>query len=209
MKREVKDLRDKTVMDFQEADVKTIEVTTPESTIELARESEGWKIEKPQPLKADTSEVNAFLSSLRGARAEDFIDEPGVVRRVWPRQSARESRRPRRQGNGAQGALDRRREGEGLEERPLRQARPMRIPSTRSAPGRGRAYTRVSLPSGTRPFCRSSSRAWLRWRCRVAGDEAYRLVKESAARRRHARCDAGGGDLEGRRRQDLEERTDR
>lgn len=78
MKREVKDLRDKTVLDFQEADVKTIEVITPESTIELARESEGWKIEKPQPMKADTSEVNAFLSSLHGARAEDFIDEPGA-----------------------------------------------------------------------------------------------------------------------------------
>jgi Domain of unknown function (DUF4340) len=79
MKREVKDLRDKTVLDFQEADVKTIEVTTPDSTIELSRESEGWKIEKPRPLKGDTSEINAFLSSLRGARAEDFVDEPGPL----------------------------------------------------------------------------------------------------------------------------------
>ncbi|HSD10858.1 MAG TPA: DUF4340 domain-containing protein [Candidatus Binatia bacterium] len=79
MKREVKDLRDKTVLDFQDADVKTIEVTTPDSTIELARESEGWKIEKPRSLKADTTEVNAFLSSLRGTRAEDFVDEPGAL----------------------------------------------------------------------------------------------------------------------------------
>jgi uncharacterized protein DUF4340 len=79
VKREVKDLRDKTVLDFQEADVKTIEVTTPDSSVELARDSEGWKIEKPRPLKADTSEVNAFLSSLRGARAEDFVDEPGSL----------------------------------------------------------------------------------------------------------------------------------
>jgi hypothetical protein len=79
MKREVKDLRDKTILDFQEADVKTIEVTTPESTIELARGSEGWKIEKPRPLKAETSEVNAFLSALRAARAEDFVDEPGAL----------------------------------------------------------------------------------------------------------------------------------
>jgi hypothetical protein len=79
MKREVKDLRDKTVLDFQDADVKAIEVTTPESTIELVREDGGWKIDKPRPLKADAAEVNAFLSSLRGTRAEDFVDEPGAL----------------------------------------------------------------------------------------------------------------------------------
>ena len=76
MKREVKELRNKTIIDFQDADVQAIELTTAQVTIELAREGEGWKIGKPAAMKADNSEVNALLSSLRGTRAEDFVDEP-------------------------------------------------------------------------------------------------------------------------------------
>lgn len=79
VKREVKDLRDKTVIDFQDGEVNRIEIATFGSTIELAREGDGWKIEKPKELRADASEVNAFLSSLRGARAEDFVDSPGAL----------------------------------------------------------------------------------------------------------------------------------
>ena len=79
MKREVKDLRNKTIIDFQDADVQAIEITTAQSAIELARDGEGWKIQKPSVLKADASEVNALLSSLRGTRAEDFVDEPGAL----------------------------------------------------------------------------------------------------------------------------------
>jgi hypothetical protein len=79
MKREVKDLRNKTIIDFQDADVQSIELTTPESGLGLVRDADGWKIDKPRALKADPTEVNAFLSSLRGVRAEDFVDQPAAL----------------------------------------------------------------------------------------------------------------------------------
>jgi hypothetical protein len=76
MKREVKDLRSKTILDFQDADVQQVEITTPQSTIHLARQGDGWALDKPLRAKADATEVTSFLSSLRGARAEEFVDAP-------------------------------------------------------------------------------------------------------------------------------------
>src|ERR1051326_1754339 len=79
MKREVKDLRNKTVLDFQDSEVQSIDLATPESAIALVREADGWKIEKPRALGADQTEVNSLLSSLRGVRAEDFVDTPASL----------------------------------------------------------------------------------------------------------------------------------
>ncbi len=79
MKRDVKDLRSKTILDFQDADVQQVEITTPQSTIHLARQGDGWALDKPLTAKADAAEVTSFLSSLRGARAEEFVDEPAAL----------------------------------------------------------------------------------------------------------------------------------
>lgn len=79
MKREVKDLRDKTIIDFKDEEVQAIEIVTPQSTVGLARDGAGWRIDKPRTLKADAAEVRSFLSSLRGVRAEDFVDQPAAL----------------------------------------------------------------------------------------------------------------------------------
>ncbi len=79
MKREVKDLRDKTIINFKDEEVQTIEIATPQSTVGLVRDGADWKIDKPSALRADSTEVRSFLSSLRGVRAEDFIDQPGAL----------------------------------------------------------------------------------------------------------------------------------
>jgi hypothetical protein len=79
MKRDVKDLRSKTILDFQDADVQQVEIVTPESTIHLTRQEDGWALDKPLRAKADATEVTSFLSSLRGARAEEFVDEPSTL----------------------------------------------------------------------------------------------------------------------------------
>jgi hypothetical protein len=76
MKRKVKDLRDKTVIDFKEEDVRSIALVTSESSIEVVRDGDRWRIDKPNSLAADSTEIRALLSSLRGVRAEDFIDAP-------------------------------------------------------------------------------------------------------------------------------------
>src|SRR5262249_26695646 len=79
VKREVKDLRNKTIIDFQDADVRQVEITTPQSSIHLVRQGDGWALEKPLAVKADTTEVTSFLSALRGARAEEFVDQPAAL----------------------------------------------------------------------------------------------------------------------------------
>jgi hypothetical protein len=79
MKREVKDLRNKTILDFQDADVQQVEIVTPQSTIHLVRQADGWALDQPLNAKADATEVTSFLSALRGARAEEFVDEPSTL----------------------------------------------------------------------------------------------------------------------------------
>jgi hypothetical protein len=79
MKRDVKDLRNKTIIDFKDEDVQSLELATAERTIHVVRDGDGWKIDQPTSLKADPSEVRGVLSSLRGARAEDFVDAPTAL----------------------------------------------------------------------------------------------------------------------------------
>ncbi|MGH7897720.1 MAG: DUF4340 domain-containing protein, partial [Candidatus Binatia bacterium] len=79
MKKEVKDLRNKVVIDFQDEEVQRITVADSAATVALARDGSDWKIEQPQKLKADPGEVRSFLSSLRGMRAQDFIDQPSSL----------------------------------------------------------------------------------------------------------------------------------
>lgn len=76
MKRDVKDLRNKTIIDFKDDDVQSIEIATADATTEVVRADGGWKIEKPAAYKADPTEVRALLTSLKGVRAEDFVDQP-------------------------------------------------------------------------------------------------------------------------------------
>jgi uncharacterized protein DUF4340 len=79
MKREVKDLRDKKVIDFKDDEVQSIEIAGGPSTISVERDGADWKITKPTTLKADPVEVRTLLSSIKGVRAEDFVDEPSAL----------------------------------------------------------------------------------------------------------------------------------
>ncbi|MGH7821793.1 MAG: DUF4340 domain-containing protein [Candidatus Binatia bacterium] len=79
MKKEVKDLRDKVILEFEDKDVKRIELASDESRFTLARDGERWKIDEPQALAADDSEVRTFLSSLRSVRAQEFFDDAGAL----------------------------------------------------------------------------------------------------------------------------------
>ncbi len=79
MKREVKDLRDKQVIDFKEDEVRSVEIAGGDATIELERDGTNWKIAQPKQLAADPNEVRSLLSSIKGVRAEDFVDEPAAL----------------------------------------------------------------------------------------------------------------------------------
>lgn len=81
VKKEPKDLRDKTIVSFSDDQVRAIEISRPGSpTIALARAGDEppgtWALTAPRAADADAAEVRSFLSSVRGLRAQDFIDTP-------------------------------------------------------------------------------------------------------------------------------------
>ena len=79
MKREVKDLRDKKIIDFKDEEVQSIELAGAPGTVDLARDGTDWKITQPKTLKADPVEVRTLLASIKGVRAEDFVDDPAAL----------------------------------------------------------------------------------------------------------------------------------
>ena len=79
MKKQVKDLRDKSLVSFEDAEVRKIEITKGGATITIERDGEAWRITQPGAYAADPAEIRAFLASLRGLRAEDFVtDDAGA-----------------------------------------------------------------------------------------------------------------------------------
>ena len=74
--KEVKELRDKTVLPFERSRVTQIAINAPETSIVLAKADAGWTLEHPAPYAVDPSAIQTYLSTLEGIRAEDFVDQP-------------------------------------------------------------------------------------------------------------------------------------
>jgi len=77
MDKKVKDLRDKTILNFADNDVHKIEIRGEGKDLALAQENDHWTIERPGQYAADAVTVRTFLSALRSMRAVDFpSDQP-------------------------------------------------------------------------------------------------------------------------------------
>lgn len=76
--KEVKDLRDRTILTFNDNEVRKLEIRTPDREIVLNKADTGWTLTKPTPAKADDAEVKTFLSNLRSLTAQDFLEQPMV-----------------------------------------------------------------------------------------------------------------------------------
>jgi len=77
IKKELKDLRDKTIIDFQDDQVQGIRIlgrSRPQIAIE--KRDGTWRLTEPGEHSADDGEVRSFLSAVRGLRAQDFVDQP-------------------------------------------------------------------------------------------------------------------------------------
>jgi hypothetical protein len=74
MDKKVKDLRDKTILNFADKDVQKIELHADGNYIVLAQKDGAWSIESPAAYPADATTMRSFLSSLRSMRAVDFPD---------------------------------------------------------------------------------------------------------------------------------------
>ena len=76
--KQVKDLRDQTILTFNDESVKKVEIRGTDREIILNKADAGWTLEKPTSAKADDTEVKTFLSNLRSLRAQDFLEEPAL-----------------------------------------------------------------------------------------------------------------------------------
>jgi len=72
MDKQVKDLRDKTILTFGDPELRTVEVRGQGKDIVLVQQDGAWRLEQPLAMAADAATVRSFLSSLRSLRATDF-----------------------------------------------------------------------------------------------------------------------------------------
>ncbi len=72
-RKEVNELRDKTVLRFEQDDIDLIEISGLNS-LRLLRADEEWSLEAPIQTNADQGEVSTFLGSIDFARATGFGD---------------------------------------------------------------------------------------------------------------------------------------
>jgi len=79
LKKELKDLRDKTVISFDESQVQRVVIKRPNETIAVERQgdpaADTWRITTPGPYPADSAEMRSLLASIRGIRADDFASD--------------------------------------------------------------------------------------------------------------------------------------
>ncbi|HYC23027.1 MAG TPA: DUF4340 domain-containing protein [Candidatus Bathyarchaeia archaeon] len=79
VKKEVKDLRDKTIIEFRDDDVQQITLSGGPEEIELHKDGADWQITRPAAARADGAQVTSFLAAMRSMRAVDFVDDAGAA----------------------------------------------------------------------------------------------------------------------------------
>lgn len=73
LNKQVKDLRDKILLSFQDADVTRVEIRRGDAVTTIARaDGDAWTVDGHP---ADSTEVRSYLAALRAARATDFPDD--------------------------------------------------------------------------------------------------------------------------------------
>jgi hypothetical protein len=75
MDKQVKDLRDKKIVELKEDDINRIALHGPDGDLLLTKADGNWKIEQPTALRADGNAVRALLSAVRNLRATDFAND--------------------------------------------------------------------------------------------------------------------------------------
>jgi hypothetical protein len=75
MDKQPKDLRDKTIVGFNDGEVTAVTLNGPGGAVGLAKHDGNWQIERPSAHRADNNAVRAFLSTMRNLRATDFAND--------------------------------------------------------------------------------------------------------------------------------------
>jgi hypothetical protein len=72
--RNVNDLRNKKILEFETDDIDGLKITDAGKEIDIQKAGEHWQMKKPLDTAADDSEITSFVSSLKFARASSFPD---------------------------------------------------------------------------------------------------------------------------------------
>ncbi|HUI27566.1 MAG TPA: DUF4340 domain-containing protein [Candidatus Kryptonia bacterium] len=75
MDKQVKDLRDKTILSFNEDDVHQVALASEHQKLLLTKKDTTWTIDEPAHYAADPSPIRTLLSTMKSMRAVDFPDE--------------------------------------------------------------------------------------------------------------------------------------
>jgi len=75
MDKQVKDLRDKKIVDFKEDDITRVALRGPDGDVIVAKADGNWMIEQPTSLRADGNAVRTLLSTVRNMRATEFASD--------------------------------------------------------------------------------------------------------------------------------------
>jgi hypothetical protein len=75
MDKQVKDLRDKKIVDFKEEDISRIALHGPDGDVLLTKADGNWTIQQPASYRADGNAVRAMLTALHNLRATDFASD--------------------------------------------------------------------------------------------------------------------------------------
>ena len=77
-KREEAAEKEKKVFRFEEKDIASIAIKTPQEEIVLQRDKDAWKLTKPIETKADKSTADSIASDIASAKIERNLDEQNV-----------------------------------------------------------------------------------------------------------------------------------
>jgi uncharacterized protein DUF4340 len=74
--KNVSDLRNKKVLEFEADDIDNIKIVEGTKELEAQKSGDDWQLKKPIDTKADSNEISTFSSSIRFARVNSFPDPP-------------------------------------------------------------------------------------------------------------------------------------
>ena len=73
LKKEVKDLRDRGVIEFDVGEIEKVELKRGDGVIELVRDNDAWRITEPVKGRGDPDKISGILRKLKNLRVRDFI----------------------------------------------------------------------------------------------------------------------------------------
>jgi hypothetical protein len=76
-KKSLDDLRNKSVLTFEQFETQAMDLQSEKGTVQLVKENDRWFLSGKDRWAANSSEVNGILSALSGGRIKEFVEEPG------------------------------------------------------------------------------------------------------------------------------------